>query len=78
MNEILRSSVYIISYTGDDFKIHQKYRDYLHEAENVVSAPKGDQTNLTKKNCSNECNKTKFILIFPFLFTYIFHKLLSP
>lgn len=48
-NERIRFLVYIIGDSEDEFKIHKNYLNYLDEADDVVSAMGGNQTNLTSE-----------------------------
>jgi hypothetical protein len=49
-SEIIRSGMTSMSYSEDAFEIHQKYRNYLSEARDVVSAAEGNLTNQTTIN----------------------------
>ncbi|MFY9338896.1 MAG: hypothetical protein WAQ47_08355 [Methanosarcina flavescens] len=49
-NEIFRSATISISYPEDGFEILYKYRKFLHEAKDVVSATGGNLTNQTTIN----------------------------
>lgn len=49
-NEMIRSGMTSMSYSEDAYEIHQKYRNYLSEAKDVVSATKGNLTNQTTIN----------------------------
>lgn len=47
LNEIARSSTSSISCSEDEHEIYDKYINYLNEANDVVSATKGNLTNQT-------------------------------
>ncbi|KKG12491.1 hypothetical protein EO92_01330 [Methanosarcina sp. 2.H.A.1B.4] len=54
-SEIVRSSAYSISYKGDDFEIHKRYRNFLREAKDVVSIT--ESGNLTNQTTINKIDK---------------------
>lgn len=54
-NELLRSSAYSISYKGDDFETHKKYRKFLRESKDVVFVTEG--SNLTNQTTINKIDR---------------------
>lgn len=58
-NEDIRSTMCSLSFTGDDYEIYKKYRVYLSEATDVVSATKGNQTELNNEIAQMNAAKQK-------------------